>query len=754
MRPLERYWHRFREWVRRTDWARWKDPSAWKRLARPATWREWLRARDRGWWKPWTGWKGLTPWGVVRRLGAMGAMAGGLFLLAGLIAASLVVNGVVGDGCPTIADLRSYRAPQATSVFARDGSLVADLSQHRRVTLDIDEIPPMVRDGFIAVEDQRFWSHGGVDPWSVLRAAWRNLTSLSIREGFSTITMQLARSVFPERLPMAAKLTRKVCEVHLARRVEAEYGKPEILELYLNQIYLGAGLYGVEAAAEGYFGKSVAEIGPAEAALLVALVRSPEGYNPRKHPEVAVHRRDLVLGIMREAGILDSDAVERARGQPVRLAPPVEAAGPAPYFVAAVRRQLEEKFGDDAATQGLRVYTALDPELQQTARDALIRQIDAIEEGRYGRYSHPVGPAQDSGSPVLQGLVVMMDPRSGDIHALVGGRDFSTSQFDRALQARRQPGSAFKPVVYAAALEAGLPPTARLETGPVEVNAAGSPVWRPGDHVADSVETLSVRTALAISSNHAAVRLGQWLGEERVADMGRRLGLTTPIPPYPSIFLGSAEVIPAELVAAYSVFGNGGHRIAPRLIQRVEDRTGSVIWEAPDPSRQVLDPGVAFLTLTLMEEVVNTGTGASVRRAGFWLPAAGKTGTTNDGRDVWFIGMTPDLAAGVWLGFDQPRPILPGASGGRLAAPVWTDIMTRVYRNRPAPAPWTPPSNVVSAQVDQATGYLATGNCPPDDVRIEYFLVGTEPEIYCPVHPEAGVDRFFDNLWRRVRKIF
>jgi membrane carboxypeptidase/penicillin-binding protein len=349
---------------------------------------------------------------------------------------------------------------------------------------------------------------------------------------------------------------------------------------------------------------------------------------------------------------------------------------------------------------------------------------------------------------------VILDPESGEVRALVGGRDFAVSQFDRAFQARRQPGSAFKPILYAAALEAGLPATARLETTPVTVNAAGSPTWRPGDHVADTVQTLSVRNALAMSSNNAAVRLGQWVGESRVAAMGRRLGLSTPIPEYPSIFLGSAEVVPAELTAAFAAFGNGGYQVDPRLILRVEDRGGNVVWRARAPTRQALDPGVAFLTLTLLEEVVNSGTASVIRRKGFWLPAAGKTGTTNDGKDVWFVGMTPDLVASVWLGFDQPRRIMPGASGGRLAAPVWADIMDRAYEERPVPAPWTPPSNVVSAQVDQATGYLATGSCPPEDVRIEYFLVGTEPEAYCPVHPQEGVDHFFDDLWRRVRKIF
>ena len=692
-------------------------------------------------------------WSIRKRVLVSSGTVAGVFA-AGLVTWSmLVVTGGLGPGCPSVADLRAYRPPEATRVFAMDGSLVADLSPQRREVLEIGEIPPLLREGVIAVEDRRFWSHGGVDFRGVGRAVWRNLTSLSIREGFSTITMQLARTVFPEQLPMADKINRKVCEVHLAHRIEAELDKREILERYLNQIYLGAGLYGVEAAAQGYFGKSVDRLEPGEVAMLIALVRSPEGYNPRRNPERALERRNVVLGVMAARGVIDGGEADAARRRTLDLAPPLEAAGSAPYFVAAVRRELKDRFGEDAHVRGLRVYTGLDPVLQRAAHDALVAQVERVESGEYGQYSHARGASSEPEAPVLQGMVVALDPRTGEVRALVGGRDFATSQFDRAFQARRQPGSAFKPIVYAAALESGLPATARLETSPVEVEAAGSPTWRPGDHVADSVETLSVRNALALSSNNAAVRVGRWVGERRVAAVGERLGLTTPIPQYPSIHLGSAEVIPVELVAAFAAFGNGGYRIQPHLIQRVEDADGRVLWRARPATHQALDSGVAFLTLTLLEEVVNNGTGSAVRRSGFWLPAAGKTGTTNEGKDVWFVGLTPDVVAGVWLGFDRPRPIMPGASGGRLAAPVWGEMMEQLYRSRPAPAPWTPPGNIVSAQVDEHTGYLATAGCPAEHVRIEYFLIGTEPTAYCPLHPDGG-DGFMDNLWRRIRRIF
>jgi penicillin-binding protein 1A len=691
---------------------------------------------------------------VVKRVAAaVGLLAVAAVLAAGLWVAVLV-NGVRGEGCPTVADLRAYRAPQATRVLAMDGSLVADLSPVRRVVQELRDIPPLVREGAIAVEDRRFWDHSGIDVRGVARAAWTNARAGSVRQGFSTITMQLARSVFPERLPMADKAGRKVCEIHLARRIEREFSKREILELYLNQIYLGAGLYGMEAAAQGYFGVPAAELDAAQAAVLVGLARSPEGYNPRRHPDRAVQRRNVVLGVMAEAGVIDHATAAESRRRPLELAPPMEAAGPAPYYVAGVRRELQTLFGAGADVMGLVVHTGLDPELQSLSRDALARQIGRIEDGRYGRYSHPKGPAADSDTPVLQGMVIVLDPQTGAVRALVGGRDFATSQFDRAFQARRQPGSTFKPVVYATALESGVPATARLETSPVSIETAGSPVWRPGDHVSDTIPSLSVRTALAVSSNHAAVRLGQSVGEHRVASMGRRLGLTTPIPAFPSIHLGSAEVVPAELVAAFAVFGNGGYRVEPRLVQRVEDRRGKVLWQAPAARHQVLDAGVAFLTLTLMEEAVNTGTGTAVRANGFWQPAAGKTGTTNEGKDVWFVGLTPDLVGGVWLGFDRPRPIMPGASGGRLAAPVWADLMSNAYATRPSPAPWAPPANVVSVQIDDRTGYLATSSCPPEDTRIEYFLVGTEPRSYCPIHADRGVDRILDSFWQRVRRIF
>jgi penicillin-binding protein 1A len=347
-------------------------------------------------------------------------------------------------------------------------------------------------------------------------------------------------------------------------------------------------------------------------------------------------------------------------------------------------------------------------------------------------------------------MIVALDPQTGLVRALVGGRDFSHSQYDRALQARRQPGSAFKPIVYAAAVEVGMPATALVSTAPVEIHAAGAPVWRPDDHVED-VGMLTVRDALARSSNTAAVRVGRWVGEDAVIATARNLGITTPLEPVRALPLGTEEVIPAELVAAYAAFGNGGWRVRPRLIARVEDATGRILWIAPETRERAIGEAAAFVTLTLLEDVVDRGTGSAVRGAGFWAPAAGKTGTTDEGKDVWFIGMTPDLVAGVWLGFDQPSPIGVGASGSRLAAPVWADLMKRHYETKRVPLPWQPPGSVIALPIDESTGQVATPDCPGELVRTEYFVPGTEPGAYCPRHGGRG---FFDRLWGRLRRSF
>jgi penicillin-binding protein 1A len=662
--------------------------------------------------------------------------------------------------CPDVSALRTYRPPEATRIFALDGSRVADLSPERRVVVDLKDVPNAVSNGFVAVEDRRFWQHDGVDLKGVGRALIRNITSLSVKEGFSTITMQLARQVFSEQLPLDKKFTRKACEVRLAPKIEKAFSKRDILKMYMNQVYLGDGLYGVEAASRSFFGKPIGRVTLAEGALLVGLVKNPEGYNPRKHALRAIQRRNVVLDVMVRENVITSAQAAAAKKELLKIAPPIEAAGPAPYFVAAVRRQLHERFGEDADTRGLRVYTGLDPVAQKAAQTALLAQIKRIESGALGKYKHPrpdsakkLEPATSDGSPYLQGMVIVLDAQKGVVRALVGGRDFTHSQYDRAFLAHRQPGSAFKPFVYAAAIQKGLSLNSQVQTTPIQLASDGLDAWKPDDLVPDTVTALSVRDAFALSSNYGAIRVGQWVGTQPVIDMAHAAGIKTAIPPYPSIFLGAAEIIPAEFVAAYATFGNGGYRVQPQLVERVEDARGKVLWQAAQSVEAVLDPSIAFLTLSLMEDVVDRGTGGSVRRRGFFLPAAGKTGTTNDAKDVWFVGLTPDLVAGVWLGFDQPKMITANASGGAFAAPIWADMMKAVYQNRAEPNPWVAPESLVSATIDEDTGLLATDNCSPLRVRVEYFVPGTQPTDYCPLHANSA-QKALKKLVEGIRRIF
>ena len=659
-----------------------------------------------------------------------------------------------GSECPSVSALREYTPPQASRVLDRDGRVLAHLSPERRIIIPLERIPAHVAGAFLAVEDRRFFQHQGVDYRRAAGALVRDLQTMSFQQGFSTITMQLARNVFPEHLTREKTLRRKTWEIVLARDIEREFSKDEILEMYLNQIYLGNGLYGVEAAANGYFGKSTSQLTTMEAALLAAIPKAPSTYDPRRNVAAAVRRRNLVLGEMAEAGIIGEREAADARAAPLGLAAPQEARGAAPYVVAAVRAELLERFGPEAQTAGYRVHTAVDLEMQRSAEVALREQLAAVEADRLGNFrgvSCSDGEVADA-RDCLQGLFVAMDASTGDVLALVGGRDFALSQFDRVHHASRQPGSAFKPVLYASALASGLPITTQLG-GPGTDDYEGG--YQPADHVADSL-SLDMRDALRLSSNRAAVALGERVGVQQVIATARAMGITSDIEPYPSTFLGAAAVTPLELVAAYTAFASYGVRVAPRLILRVEDADGRVVYDAPVDRRAALSPEVAYLTTDLMREVVDRGTGASARSAGlsYDVPAAGKTGTTNEATDAWFVGVTPDIAAGVWIGFDQPRRIMAGAGGGNLAAPVWGRVLGEYYSTHAVPPAWTPPPNVVTVAVDRVSGGRATGGCPLHDVHTELFIVGTEPAFYCHLHPERGLDRWIERRMRDLRDIF
>lgn len=639
-------------------------------------------------------------------------------------------------GCPDVELLRGYVPEEASVVVDREGRELAKLYRVRRTVVPLDSLPPYVPAAVVAVEDRRFWEHGGVDWQRVVGAALVNLRAGRFQQGFSTITMQLARNLFPDRLPAHERtISRKLAEMRVAFEIEAKYDKKEILELYLNQIYFGNGAWGIDAAAGEYFGKRASELTLAEAALLAGIVRAPSRLNPRVNPDYAVGMRNVVLRRMVEQGLVSVVEAEAASREELKLARDrVDVVEPAAYFVEQVRRQVEARLGEAVYTGGLRIRTTLDLRVQEVAEEELSRQLRAIESGELGRYTRPVyaGPREDEEpgpySPYLQGAVVVLDARRGDVLAWVGGRDFRDSKFDRVVQAKRQTGSAFKPFVYAAALAAGYPPTTILDDVPMRMELAGGQVWAPQNFGGSYAGRITMRQALVQSRNVATVRLAQRVGLEAVLDLAGRLGLNG-LPAVPSVVIGSGAVTLLDLTAAYAAFGRGGRRPVPRLILSVKDRRGRELWpRAPEPKR-VLDPGVAFVVTDLMRDVVDRGTATSIRRVGYWGPAAGKTGTTNDATDVWFVGVTPELAAGVWVGFDRPRTVVPGATGGEVAAPIWGRIMRRIA---PADAPgWSRPPGVEVREVDEWGNVVAPGCYVVGPTRPEYFLAGTAPPARC-----------------------
>jgi penicillin-binding protein 1A len=658
-------------------------------------------------------------------------------------------------GCAPLDDLAEYQA-EGSQLLDIDGRPFGTLATVNRRVVALDSLPDYLPRAFVAVEDRRFYSHSGLDVRRIFGALIRNVKAGGIEEGGSTITMQLARNLFPEWLPYQDRsLKRKLMEARVARQIERTFSKQKILELYLNHIYLGSGAYGVEAAAREYFGKSAAELDLAQAATLAALPKAPSDLDPKENPRGARERRDLVLDRMVQAGYISRAEASDAKREPLRVAEEGEdpKSAPAAYFVERVRREMGDLLGNSFYTAGLKIYTTLDSRAQKAAEEELARELDAIESGAFGTFRHPTYPQSKGKSkgtgqtPYLQGAVVLMDAATGEVRALVGGRDHQDSKFDRATQAVRQPGSAFKPFVYLTALENGHSPVDLVEDAPLQITLAGGQVWAPKNYTDSYQGTMTLRDALTRSKNTATVRLAEEVGIPSVVNTAHDLGITTPIADLPSTALGAAGVRPLELVDAYAAFANGGNHVEPHFIRKVVDRHGEVVWEGGAQSATVIDPATAFVLTTMLEDVVDRGTGTAVRAVGFRGPAAGKTGTTNDARNVWFVGYTPELVGGVWMGFDTPTEIVRGASGGTLAAPVWGRIMKRIYEDRPMPRPWTPPPGVETAQVEVGTGRVVGNTCPPTGpTYTEYFARGVPPEA-CTVTTQYATMVPIDTAW-------
>ncbi|MEO6778367.1 MAG: PBP1A family penicillin-binding protein [Gemmatimonadaceae bacterium] len=614
--------------------------------------------------------------------------------------------------------------PQATLVFANDGSLVGEIGSELRTSISFRTLPRYVGQAFVAVEDQRFYQHNGVDLIGIAGALKDDI--MGDRRGASTITQQLVGNMHPDAIDRNdMSIGRKLREQQAAREMEKHYSKEQILEGYLNVISFGHGYYGIESAARHYFGKPASQLTLAEAAALAAMPKGPAIYDPVLHPDRARERRNTVLALMAQQHYITPGEASSAQASPLVTARDWGMSAPAGYFIDVVRIQAT-RAGIPVMSGGYRIYTGIDPLLQTAATDALRDEAASIESQR--GYRHPTIA---SGRDYLQGAVVAMDPTTGDVRALVGGRDYARSSYDRAIDGMRQPGSSFKPVVYATAVADSLPPTTLLGDTAIAIRLPNGSYYRPEDSDRRYLGVITMREAFARSRNVVAVELGQRLGMDSVIATARRMGITSPIAPVPASAIGASVVQPLNLVSAYTTFANLGTPVTPRFIYRVEDASGKVrMSQSVRALPPALDPRVAFVTRDMMRDVVDRGTATSVRKyVPQSVPVAGKTGTTNDNTDAWFIGVTPGLVAGVWMGFDRPTPMGSAAAGGSFAAPVWGRMVARYLTARGVRTnEWNPPIGVIVAECDRVTGQLATALTPPARRYTEYFVEGTEPE--------------------------
>ena len=658
------------------------------------------------------------------------------------------------DSCPTRAEIRAFRPSEGGKILDRNDRLIGRLAIIRRVNVPLSDVPKHVQAAFIATEDRRFYDHNGLDWRGFLRAALRNVTSFGVREGFSTITMQVAHNSFLQNRYHGRSLRRKLVELRLTRLIEAELTKDQILEHYLNVIYLGNGVNGVEAASRDLFGKSVGQLTLAEGAMLAGLPKAPSAYTPRRNPARAVQRRNLVLGLMAQEHYITNEQATAASGARLRLAENEwrPSALDEPGALDAIR-QLVDSLVPDALKEGdVVVHTTIDGPLQRAADRAVATHAAAItrEAGTFG------------GEPV-QGAFIAIDPATGDVRGLVGGRRSNQrGGFNRALNARRQPGSAFKPFVYEAALDAGFSPASMVDDEPVEV-AIGRTVWTPANYDDEYAGRVTLRKALELSANAATVRVSQAIGVPNVIRAAHMNGIASPLTDVPAIALGAEEVTPIELVSAYAPFANGGQRVKPRLVRRIEAPDGTVLWSQEVQTTPAVDPRTAYEVASMLRAVVNYGTGRTLRDAGITGPVGGKTGTTNSGTDVWFVGFTPSLVAGIWFGYDTPHSLGSHASGGRLAAPAWAETYLNGWRERRG-ADFVVPAGMVPSVIDPETGMLATEWCPTRER--EWFRPEHQPRDYCDVHtgpfmsegdlqtdhPDLG--NIFGAIGKKLKKIF
>ena len=605
--------------------------------------------------------------------------------------------------------------------------------QERKV-VRLSDVPPLVTKSILAIEDERFYSHHGIDPISVLRAMWVNIRSAGVVQGGSTLTQQLMKNFF---LTDERKLSRKIKEAIMALIAERKYSKDEILENYLNEIYLGQkgsqGIFGVSEAAQFYFSKQLSELTVGETALLAGLIRAPNRLSPYRSIDAATKRRNVVLAKLLDEKIITQRQYEAALRETLPHRELVKVTNDAPFYVDFLRRELAENYSNDVLTgEGYRIFSSLDLQLERFAERSLAEGLKKLED------TYPA-LRRKGDDDNLEGAIIVLRPQTGEIKAMVGGRSYQKSQFNRVFQAKRQPGSVFKPFVYLAALMSGgeggkrFTPVTMVEDSPFTWNYDGQE-WQPGNYNDEYFGTVTLRRALEKSLNSATARVAREVGIRRVRDIAQRLGIQSSLPAVPALSLGAAEVTPLEVAVAFSTLANNGVRTTPLAVKQVMDAGSGVVEKRDVRVEKVISPQIAFMMNYLLKGVLDRGTADVARRWGFTRPAAGKTGTTNDYKDAWFVGYTPDLLAVVWVGFDNQSKL--NLSGAQAALPIWTEFMKRATAGTPI-TDFVPPPGIKIIEIDPLSGQLATPNCPY--VLREAFMEGDEPTGYCPLHPGSSL---------------
>lgn len=650
---------------------------------------------------------------------------------------------------PSFEQLHNIEPSLKTKVYDRNGILLKEFFTENRVLTPHKELPPHLPDMLVATEDRAYYDHWGIDLRRVVIVALTNLVKWRIEAGASTITQQLSRMLFLDR---RQTLERKIKEALTAIKLERTYSKNEILEMYINQYYFSRGAYGIAAAANMFFSKKPPELDVHECAIIIGLLKGPNINSPLNNPEKSIQARNRVLYSFYEWGGISREEFDSLRNEPLAVNPPQEKLGTAPYFTETIRQYIYDKYGETTLySGGLKVLTSLDVGLQEAGEAALYKKIDSLRlrtEQRYPtddrNYTELVPdtttPQPDDSIRVykkVQGAFVAIDNANGDILAMVGGRSFERTEFNRAVQSNLQPGSAFKPFIYTACVDNGFRPTDIVDDNPIVLDIPGAKQWRPHNFDSKFMGPITLRDALRMSRNLVSVRLLLKIQPEQPVFYARRMGLTTPLTPVPSLALGVGEVKLIELVSAYSTFPNRGIHIPYRMIHKIVDRYGRVLEDNTAVQKEeVLSEQTAYIMVSMMQSVVKAGTGQRSQWLGFTRPAGGKTGTSDNFCDNWFIGYTPQITAGCWVGFDEKLSLGRNQDGAKNGVPVWTEFMIAAHDSLPI-VDFAEPEGIVHLDICLESGELATDRC--EQVRNDIFTTDNQPTRACHIHPSKGL---------------